>query len=66
MAYGDPYNFIESEDEETPPDDWFVKELGTAPSQEEEEEESVEFLLPFEENQSSPKYKACADGRYQE
>jgi len=66
MVYGDPPDPTEPEDEETPPDDWFVEEIGTAPPPEEQEEEPEELLPPFEENQPSPEYEACADGRHQE
>jgi hypothetical protein len=64
MAFGEPNDSTEPEDDELSPDDWFEEELGTAPLLEEEEPE--ELLPPFEEERLLPEYEACADARHQE
>jgi hypothetical protein len=64
IIYGDPHDPTEPENEETPPDNWFVEKLGTAPPLEEDKKEFIKFLSPFKESQPSPEYEAYTNKRY--
>ena len=50
IVYRDPQNPTESEDEETPSNDWFVEELETALSSKEEGKKFKKLFPSFEEN----------------
>jgi hypothetical protein len=74
MAFGEPSNLIEPEDDELPPDNWF-EEPETAPPQEDwiiepeavpptAEEEKDEVPPPFKEVRAPPEYSIYADAQH--
>jgi hypothetical protein len=67
MAFGDPNDPGEPEDDELPPDDWYEESATALPPEEEEEGlEPPPLFEAFEEIRAPPEYSACADAQHQE